>query len=531
MGAGEKPLQVRGLQVEDSTWETSVQVQKGTEAANTHQVGKDVEKLRWAERFFHDTYAPLLCRKPVALLVLLIFGTYASVMAWQGLQLTPPSSSETWFPSAHMMSAHLYDRMSKGWWGGADSEFLSIVFAFGIDSIDRSDYNRFFPGRDRGNVLFLDSFDVTTKAAQEFFVSACADIRASQCEVEGVCVYETLVKPTSGFVCVIEDLQAYYRVYWPGADPAAAHVPSDEFEAVWRAFLTDPQQFGPGNATKLSAHQSKYQQSVGVIDGKIKFVTLRFLSSFPFPTPNGQTHKFYDDLEAIVAKWKARAPPEMAGIYQTDDRRPTWGFTWMAVEDALVRNLLLGFAICFPVALVVLILSTGNVLIALYATLSIACIVAGVLGHVRLYFGWDLGIAESISGVIVIGFSVDYTVHLGHMYTSATHLATRAEKTRYALTYIGPTVIGGGLTTLLSASVLFLCTLKFFTKMATLLAMTVSLSVLHAMLFFVSLCAIAGPTNGFGDIPTLARLQQLCQGKGSRQGSQTAQAGPGELEP
>lgn len=32
--------------------------------------------------------------------------------------------------------------------------------------------------------------------------------------------------------------------------------------------------------------------------------------------------------------------------------------------------------------------------------------------------------------------------------------------------------------------------------MATLLAMTVSLSVLHAMLFFVSLCAIAGPTNG-----------------------------------
>ena len=40
---------------------------------------------------------------------------------------------------------------------------------------------------------------------------------------------------------------------------------------------------------------------------------------------------------------------------------------------------------------------------------------AQVLGLCKM-LGWALGIAESIAAVIVIGFSVDFTVHLAHMY-------------------------------------------------------------------------------------------------------------------
>jgi hypothetical protein len=34
---------------------------------------------------------------------------------------------------------------------------------------------------------------------------------------------------------------------------------------------------------------------------------------------------------------------------------------------------------------------------------------------------WPLGIGESVAGIIVIGFSVDYVVHLGHMLEEADH--------------------------------------------------------------------------------------------------------------
>ena len=33
-----------------------------------------------------------------------------------------------------------------------------------------------------------------------------------------------------------------------------------------------------------------------------------------------------------------------------------------------------------------------------------------------LAVGWDFGVIESLAVVIVIGFSVDYNVHLGHAY-------------------------------------------------------------------------------------------------------------------
>lgn len=42
-----------------------------------------------------------------------------------------------------------------------------------------------------------------------------------------------------------------------GADPAAAHVPSDEFEAVWRAFLTDPQQVRAGREGAMEEREGE----------------------------------------------------------------------------------------------------------------------------------------------------------------------------------------------------------------------------------------------------------------------------------
>ena len=89
-------------------------------------------------------------------------------------------------------------------------------------------------------------------------------------------------------------------------------------------------------------------------------------------------------------------------------------------------------------ASLVLVLATGNIIVAFYAIMSIALIVASVLGAARLYAGWSLGVAESIAGVIVIGFSVDYTVHLGHIYKEAVMYVpdTKEQKTQHALVVI-----------------------------------------------------------------------------------------------
>ena len=58
---------------------------------------------------------------------------------------------------------------------------------------------------------------------------------------------------------------------------------------------------------------------------------------------------------------------------------------------------------------------TGNVVIAFYSIACIGGIVTGVVASMELQ-GWNFGVAESAATVVMIGFSVDYVVHLANHY-------------------------------------------------------------------------------------------------------------------
>lgn len=62
----------------------------------------------------------------------------------------------------------------------------------------------------------------------------------------------------------------------------------------------------------------------------------------------------------------------------------------------------------------VLNISTGNVISSILAVLTVVGIMSAALGiGIVGIYGWDLGISESISVVILIGFSLDYSLHIG----------------------------------------------------------------------------------------------------------------------
>lgn len=114
-------------------------------------------------------------------------------------------------------------------------------------------------------------------------------------------------------------------------------------------------------------------------------------------------------------------------------KHTSFWWVWTRTEEGLVNGMFTGLAMCFPVAFIVLALATGNVILSLYAIVSIAFVVASVLGFVQVcmvsllrrvhggtqqladhhhhhttvvqnFLGWNLGVAESIAAVIVIGF-------------------------------------------------------------------------------------------------------------------------------
>jgi hypothetical protein len=150
--------------------------------------------------------------------------------------------------------------------------------------------------------------------------------------------------------------------------------------------------------------------------------------------------------------------------------------------------------------------------------------VGSLLGSCELS-GWPLGTGEAIAGTIVIGLAVDYTVcrspvaltrlrpptracadlqvHLGHIYTESKQQGRRG-KMAEAATVMGVTVLAGGVTTFGCACFMFPCQLTFFSKMATLIGGTIGFSLLYSLLFFMPLCALAGPSG-----PLLSTGQRL----------------------
>ena len=86
-------------------------------------------------------------------------------------------------------------------------------------------------------------------------------------------------------------------------------------------------------------------------------------------------------------------------------------FSWLTTVNALNRTAVVGVITSLLLALVVLVVSTSNWLISLLAMSSIFCIMATVFGMMA-FAQWKISILESICMIVVVGMSVDYTVHL-----------------------------------------------------------------------------------------------------------------------
>merc|ERR1712048_306502 len=208
-----------------------------------------------------------------------------------------------------------------------------------------------------------------------------------------------------------------------------------------------------------------------------------------------------DLISSFVDSVRSEAPPSLQSIKFHADGL----FANYDLGEELIKSFFSGCAIALPIAFLVLLASTRNCLVAFYAVLSVASIVLCVLGFCKSAMGWDLGIGEAIAGVIVIGYSVDYVVHLAHAYCEAKNhgYKTRGERAEFAARSMGSTVLFGALTTAGSGAVMFFCFFTFFFKMAVLICVTILFSFLFSLDFFMGLVWLIGPENNMGDLPCL----------------------------
>jgi predicted RND superfamily exporter protein len=121
-----------------------------------------------------------------------------------------------------------------------------------------------------------------------------------------------------------------------------------------------------------------------------------------------------------------------------------------------------------------------------------------VLGLMSL-LGWKLGVSESLAIVILIGFSIDYVVHLAAHYVHSPYHG-RYERMKDSYREMGVSIFAGAITTAGSGAFLFPSTSVIFWKFAVILTSTIGFALFYSMMSFGAIMHICGIEGNFGSI-------------------------------
>ena len=130
--------------------------------------------------------------------------------------------------------------------------------------------------------------------------------------------------------------------------------------------------------------------------------------------------------------------------------------------------------------------------------ICVSVVIVSVLAVMKLQ-NWELGLSESVNIVILIGFAIDYVVHLSTTYMHSAH-QTRSKKMKQAYKEMGVSILSGFITTFGSGIFLFGGQIITFQKFAVLITSTISFSFLVAMTLFGALMHVCGPENEYGNV-------------------------------
>ena len=170
-------------------------------------------------------------------------------------------------------------------------------------------------------------------------------------------------------------------------------------------------------------------------------------------------------------------------------------WTGIPTEKAFVKGAFQGIisSICF--SFLILMIVTRNFITSF---VSIFCVTVIILSLVTFMYwnGQQFGQDESIAVVMLIGFAVDYVLHLGtdFMHSQAN---TRYEKMRQSFREMGVSISSGCATTFLCGGVLFFVKIMFFQKFAFVICLTALMAYVMAMFGFGAIMHTIGPERGF----------------------------------
>ncbi|KAL4237665.1 hypothetical protein ACF0H5_002379 [Mactra antiquata] len=236
-----------------------------------------------------------------------------------------------------------------------------------------------------------------------------------------------------------------------------------------------------------------YGNRIVYIGVQVNLTLGRFSTGYPEGKP------VLDRWETFVQNEVQRMPPGLQNGFQLT--KDYWHnlSVQKTIEDSAIQGIVIGILLAFPI----LTIATRNVIIGLFATLSMCCSTVCVIGIIPLA-GWKLGLLEALNMCMVVGLTVDYVVHLAEGYHMSKH-TDRKSRVQDMLEVMGISVFSGACTTLGASIFMFFAQIQFIIKFGMFMFCTIGFSLIYSLGFFTTLMGVIGPEGDRGSIDGVLR--------------------------
>ena len=430
----------------------------------------------------------------VILLVGLGIGMTVVVFHSPGLQL-PTTNQFQLFLSSDILSTYDFKLVDRFAFESslADEETMPIVFAFGPIPEDHG--SQFEPSQEPvGPVKFQQTSMVISEAGQVWLLEFCSDIRNQTFYRQG---YES---------CFILDMNIWLQQLKTPSNCADYKATVQRYARGYNVKDVEPlccDVILPTNVTTFSTclvHWSIAKRSYSTswngplfqIDMATKEIQL--IALFVQVTSNQVYTNSYTDMNSFwesVQKWLdsigRSAPRELQGGWFTSP----YYLRFYDLQQSLSIGSVLSMGVSIGVAFAVLFLTSLNVLISVYAIVSIAGTLVCTVGTLVL-LGWQLNIMESVAMSIAVGLSVDFAVHYGVAYRLCSE-PDRKKRTQYAITHMGPAITMAAVTTFVAGAMMMPSQILAYHQLGIFLMLIMLYSWIFANFFFLPICCLIGP--------------------------------------
>ncbi|CAM5144510.1 unnamed protein product [Natator depressus] len=235
------------------------------------------------------------------------------------------------------------------------------------------------------------------------------------------------------------------------------------------------------------------------INDTIRAVVLEFQSTYLFTLAYERMHQFYREVDSWISNELRSAPEGLGNGWFVSN------LEFYDLQDSLSDGTLIAMGLSVAVAFSVMLLTTWNIIISLYAIVSIAGTIFVTVGSLVL-LGWELNVLESVTISVAVGLSVDFAVHYGVAYRLAPD-PDREGKVVFSLSRMGSAIAMAALTTFVAGAMMMPSTVLAYTQLGTFMMLIMCISWAFATFFFQCMCRCLGPQGTCGQIPLPKKLQ------------------------